>query len=214
MSILLVGAHGNMGRRYSSILRHLNKEFVGIDKETDLDGLRDWAIKCKYVILATPTESHLEQIDRISTLGIPILCEKPFSKKMSDLDSVLADCKRYKTNLSMVFNYGFMPQTEVKDANQITSYNHFNSGKDGLVWDCIQLIGLAKGPIDLKNKSPLWEVSINGSKLNYADIPMSYVKCVASWLQKPGHDIDALFAIHKKTAAIEKSHRNATASFH
>jgi hypothetical protein len=37
--IMVVGSKGNMGSRYKSILRYLNKDMVGVDLDTD-EGLR------------------------------------------------------------------------------------------------------------------------------------------------------------------------------
>ena len=57
--IVLIGAHGSMGRRYAAILRHLDREFQPFDVGED-DAAIAAAADSDGVILATPTYVRYE----------------------------------------------------------------------------------------------------------------------------------------------------------
>jgi hypothetical protein len=61
-------------------------------------------------------------------------------------------------------------------------YNYFRHGNDGILWDCMQIIGLANGPVEIKEDSPIWDCVINGNRLNLSDMDGAYVSFIRSWL--------------------------------
>jgi len=91
--ILLIGAGGSMGRRYSAILKYLNKSFLPVDKETSLNELGKKAVKCAGAIVATPTDTHEDVIKQLIPTRIPILCEKPVTKNPEKLKEILKQVK-------------------------------------------------------------------------------------------------------------------------
>jgi hypothetical protein len=212
MSTLVIGGRGNMGRRYCSILEYLKQPY----KVLDLDNMEQYpelASICHKFIIATPTDTHLEYIEQLLPFDCPILCEKPLSKDPRKLKEVLEPYEDPK--LSMVVNYGYAFNLSVDDTyryfekenghrTHVTSYDYYNSGNDGLIWDCIQLVNLADGPISLKNKSPVWEVMINGVPIKREVIDMSYVLMVSDFVT--GHllqDKNPLIELHMD---VEKMH--------
>jgi len=84
----------------------------------------------------------------------------------------------------------------------ITRYDYFRSGKDGLVWDCISLLALARGVIVLQNESPMWECILNGRELTLRDVEQAYVDFVARWLKEPElQDRAWLVRAHERAAS-------------
>jgi len=166
-----------MGRRYSAIFDYLDAPYVGVDAgeevpENDYSG----------VLIATPTETHLDLIKHYASLGIPILCEKPIVKTREGLEELLG----IKAHLSMVNQYEFLVSRS-HDAGECY-YDYWNSGKDGLIWDCINIIGLSYQPPRLGNTSPVWKCSINGRALNIRDMDLAYIRMISDWLKKPDND--------------------------
>lgn len=170
MRVCVVGCLGNMGRRYASVLDYLEIDSCGID-------VGDPIPKAENYIIATPTSTHVNVIATIKENHPDawVLCEKPVSKSLEEIKSL----EKYD-NVYMVNNYFFV-------ANQarmrgLTVYDYYNSGADGLPWDCIQLIHLAKGEINLQNISPVWECLINHEKISKDDIDASYVDMIRAFV--------------------------------
>ncbi len=185
---LIVGVKGGMGRRYGAILRHLNIDFLGIDKGDRLPKGFD------SVLLATPTETHIKDLRVLMQLGKPILCEKPFSL---DLDQVLRICEKAVDQdypLRMVNQYEFLPQ----GADGVTEYNFYNHGKDSLPWDCINIIGQAKGEILLGEDSPIWRCLLNGREQVLCDMDYAYIAMMQSWLSGETSNIPYIRHAHQK----------------
>lgn len=178
----VIGYLGNMGHRYCAILDSLKIEYVGCD----FHNKDQWKSQpVTHFIIATPTETHLGVIRSIRAFHavIPILCEKPF-KFCFDQDD-LDDVKNVVTsdrNLFMVNNYYFTRAYWPKEQAGKTSYNYYHSGPHGLPWDCIQLVNLAKGDIELKAESPVWSCQINGVKVTRSSIDKSYVAMVKAFV--------------------------------
>jgi hypothetical protein len=206
MRVLVIGAMGNMGRRYRTILTYLGHEWVGVDVGVSMDQVIDHAFEVDGIIIATPTETHGAYICALAHVGKPILCEKPITKDLMEMATIARVVKHHGTNLTMVMQY-----KELLTMPSIgwTYYNYWNTGKDGLIWDCIQIIGLARSDISIQNDSPVWRCRINGRSLNLADMDRAYIKMVAGWLKKPGQDIDEIQAIHHKVDAFERSVKSA-----
>jgi hypothetical protein len=179
--IYLIGANGNMGRRYACILRYLKHDYIDLDIH-NYDALDIVAkeINPTHFIIATPTETHMDIIKEVDKYNVPILCEKPLAKNLKEIKEI----EGVKSPLSMVWNYEFVPYKIFKKGD--TCYNYYNSGKDGLVWDCVQLISLAQGKITLSNSSPRWKVVINSTNIDRAEIDNSYISMIANFT---GRDI-------------------------
>ncbi len=103
----------------------------------------------------------------------------------------------------MVFQYGELIKFPHLRKGRDTEYNYFRSGKDGLVWDCLQIIALANDEISLRNDSPIWRCKINGTTLDLSDMDYAYHSFIKKWT-KNGIDqnLSDLFKFHKKTEAI------------
>ena len=187
MNVLLMGACGVMGRRYQSILKHLNHTILHVDFPHLLSEVRYSINKADAVIIATPTMTHTQVILELSQYehknSLPILCEKPVTKYFSDLEECFEMCKRSSMELFVVNQYAHLPESVIFDhADGVTSYNYFNSGRDGLKWDCFQMFALAKGKVNISNESPYWECEINGVPINVEHMDGAYVRMVDDFL--------------------------------
>ena len=180
--IYIVGYNGNMARRYRACLNYLGIEHCGVD----LGGFESGVIAdCDGIIIATPTENHIKMIDRYAAFKLPILCEKAISKVDFELPDI---------NLQMVNQYehcGPFPGGP-------TYYNCWNTGRDGLAWDCINIIGLADSMPQIENTSPIWKCMINGKELSLNDVDNGYVKMIDSWVKNPKPNIDYIKKAHQK----------------
>ncbi len=202
MSILILGANGNMGKRYATILKHLGKETIRLDWDYTPSDFENAMTKADGVIIATPTTTHAELISKCNPFRKPILCEKPISKDVSIVKNVLNELDDSKTPFSMVFQYEellnhFFPG--------VTYYNYFKHGGDGLVWDCIQLIGLAEDAIILGEDSPVWRCQINGHSIDISQMDGAYIDFISKWLLMPKRDLGFIREIHEKTAEVERT---------
>ena len=130
--------------------------------------------------------------------GKPILCEKPITTNIEQLSEVIKECQAAKSDLRVVYQY---KKAYIDDFNHgPTHYNFYRHGGDGLQWDCIQIIGLARGLVTLREDSPIWDCVINGQRLNIGDMDRAYVSYVADWLHNPELcvGVNDILAIHKK----------------
>lgn len=202
--IYLIGSKGNMGRRYASILNYLDRRFVGIDvhnmKEMN-EAMKNFPPS--HLIIATPTEKHIDALLYYDHYDAKILCEKPIIKRKEDLSLLL----EVKSKFYMVNNYEYIPSIS-DNGTMETSYNFFNSGKDGLIFDCSQIIRLAKKGFTLKRHSPIWEVRINGEKLAVDGINESYILMITDFLndQMFLQDKEDIYNFHKKLIRINEDY--------
>jgi myo-inositol 2-dehydrogenase/D-chiro-inositol 1-dehydrogenase len=60
-------------------------------------------------VVSTSTKSHLDFLNQLIPLGKPILCEKPISLNVEETDQVIADCKKYGTEIQVGFQRRFDP---------------------------------------------------------------------------------------------------------
>lgn len=202
---LVVGHKGSMGERYQAILRHLGEPFVGYDtKEWASMVLPDYSIYDRFII-ATPTETHLAWVRQLDGYNKPILCEKPLSKNIAEVEEILS-CK---SPLSMTMQYKYLLDGKGEHAlAKWTDYEHgipprswydyFRTGKDGLYWDCFQVIALAEGPVKVQNASPTWTCAINGQVLSIKDMDNAYVENVKDFLSDHYLDRSDLLRWHLK----------------
>ena len=180
IKVCVVGGKGNMGRRYLAILDHLGVESVSVDRGDRIPE------KITHYIVATPTSLHghtLGRIPRNEDNPVPILCEKPImvTNNMAALHGI-EFLRKNGRKIYMVNQYAYyfdkMPQK-----SGITCYDYYNSGGDGVAWDCIQIIHLARGEITtLANKSPVWRCVINGIELRRDMIDLCYIKMIRDFI--------------------------------
>lgn len=200
MKVFILGHGGNMGHRYKTILRFLGHSAAGYDKAAGKLGNFDIE-EADRVIIATPTVSHAGDLHLVIPYRKPILCEKPVSTDRHALNDILTFADTHSTLVSMVSQYDHMPFSRAKA--DLTKYDYFKHGGDGLYWDCINIIYHAKGRIALNNTSPIWRCSINGDPLNLADIDYSYIKMLDEWTANPQCGSDRIWAAHEKVRKLE-----------
>jgi len=173
--ICIIGANGNMGKRYQSVCKYLNIPFHGLDVN---DPLPVNAHEFTHYLIATPTVSHekiLHYLCAVNTIPLKILCEKPIL--CDDPQYILDFANDRDHEIFMVNNYAYYSH-QIYESEGKTSYNYYNSGGDGMFWDCIQLIYLAKSEISLSNNTPIWFAEINGVELDRETIDLCYVKMI------------------------------------
>ncbi len=192
MRVFISGVNGNMGRRYRAICYHLGYQVIGADKEVSFID-QSYYISSKSIdriIIATPTSTHLDAINIFgSTVGRPMLCEKPISQ------TGIVDGHN---PLTMINQYKYLVD---KDRIGDTYYDYWNTGGDGLYWDCINIIGMAKGKVRIGNDSPIWTCGINGQKLSIADMDKAYIAMVKDWVENP--EPNHKYMEHAHTRVIE-----------
>ncbi len=194
--VLIVGNKGNMGQRYTAILNHLGIEVIGWDKYCEftienhsLDG----------IIIATPTEVHLEHLNYYLRYNVPILCEKPFTTSLDLLDQFAEDhTEQDFKNITMVNQYNYIKMITDPFLSLDTHYNYFKTGSDGLAWDSLNIIGLAINEVKLEHNSPIWSCVLNGQRLSMADMDQAYVDMVIDWTSQPISNWDYAVEAHRR----------------
>lgn len=187
MIVCIIGSSGNMGRRYAAICDYLGVEWHPCDPLTDT--AKAWMHgKFTHFVIATPTEKHLGDILKIrsheKTKYKPILCEKPVlichdEEQLGALSAVV----EMHPETYMVNNYRFVEFAENFDSgNDHTMYCYYNSGPHGLLWDCIQLVYMARGAFIGNTDSPRWFAQINGLVIERHSIDTSYIEMMKAFL--------------------------------
>lgn len=200
MSTLIIGGLGSMGRRYSAVLSYLREPYYAVDRESSPAAIKSFASRASRILICTPTETHLGIIKRLMTLGKPILCEKPICKNLDDLNELMSSVRHFGTKLNMVMQY-----TELVSSNGAgdSEYDYFRHGNDGLAWDCLQIIALAKGHLSLREDSPVWKCKINGQTLDLSSMDMAYVNHIRRWIGGGmSQDLNWLYDIHCDVSRI------------
>lgn len=195
MSLVLLGAKGSMGRRYLAILRHLGVPCHAVDRdEFTLEAVAAMLRSSEGAIIATPTDTHLALCALVAAEapGVPILCEKPLScRSPVEVEAILS----LPSPVTMMCQYVLLDD----GGDGPTLYDYYDSGKDGLLWDAIQLVGLARGPIDLRTDSPIWRCELNGRRLALEQVHQAYVDFVAGWLKgERGQAAAWLTEVHRR----------------
>lgn len=185
MNVLVVGADGNMGKRYCAILQSLGHQPVKFEIHDE------WApIACDHIIVATPTPTHnavLYEVFKALTRPSFVLCEKPISTEMMTLNAMYDFATDNKCELFCVNQYAYLPEADTFNDPKtfgFTSYDYYKSGNDGLAWDCFQLFALAKNGISLSHASPVWKCRINGVSLDIKNMDSAYVAMIEDFLGK------------------------------
>ena len=197
-SVLLVGGNGNMGRRYQAILNSMRVPYL-IDDVGCRIGRNDYE-GFSHILVATPTDTHADVLKTWSERAgknVKFLCEKPITKNLDELQKLLDTIP----NLSMMTQYKEL----VKPISAGPSfYDYFKHGSDGLVWDTMQTIGLARHGVEVQEKSPIWICKINGHSLEIGHMDVAYCLHVAKWIEGENQDPLETFEIHRKTAEYGK----------
>jgi hypothetical protein len=195
--IYISGVKGNMGRRYKLICKRLGLKLFG----SDCTSFTEQASFCLHegidgIIVATPTYTHVDALNIFShiTPNIPVLVEKPIQ-----LGEILVPPEH---NVTMVNQYKYLVGNN--NSVGITYYNYFKTGGDGLLWDCINIIGMAKSEVTIKNSSLLWGCVINGKKLRLQDMDKAYVEMVKDWTEKPVGNHGYIEHAHKAVMVMSK----------
>lgn len=187
MKTLLIGDQGVMGRRYKAILNHMGEDYLTVDLADEPLAIQKKVFHCDKVIIATPTDAHLQclldVVNSKSQFHVDILCEKPVVKSRSQYLR-LANMNWDNATLYCVNQYQYMPGVNEPGARGITSYDYYNSGKDGLHWDCFQLFKLGRSAPVLDNKSPVWQCVVNGVELNIRHMDNAYFSMIVDFLSE------------------------------
>ena len=209
--IALIGSEGSMGRRYQAILNHMDEDFLAYDKiRVSNDEIIERAARCDRIIIATPTETHVDYLRAFLPLKKPILCEKPVTRGLDEIIDLHAECALNGWSYNMVMQYKEL-DLPLKTPRQPSHYNYFRPGKpeDGLAWNCMQIVGLANGPVSLKDDSPIWECVINGHRLSIEGMDGAYIahirKFIMGALSQP---MDEILNIHKKVHAWKEANES------
>ncbi len=191
--ICLIGANGNMGKRYQAVMRYLEIPFDGFDLENM--GYFNPDLAYHSFIVATPTDTHIEILENLKAYDLPILCEKPITKNLGDLKRLLNS----GIKLRMINQYEYILRWS---AYGPTYYDYFKSGADGLAWDCINIIGLSESLPSLHNISPIWKCAINGQELSISQMDAAYIRMIDDWYKNPQPDHDYILEAHEKVKAM------------
>lgn len=198
MSVLIIGGKGNMGRRYQAVMKYVGRNYRVLDQDWTEESLEALVSRSSGFIIATPTVTHSDWIRRLAVHQKPILCEKPLTTDMKDLKETLQVVDDEDCPLNMVYQYKYLLD---KASKGLSKYDYWNHGKDGLVWDCIQILGLAHGHVELREDSPIWRCWINGSSLDLRAMDLAYVQMIEDWLKKPGQSLREIRDVHEVTDA-------------
>lgn len=198
MRVMIIGSQGSMGLRYQAILDWLHVPYDKFDtKYSEVNNFPERAELATHFIVASPTVTHFSYINSLAPMKKPILCEKPITRSLSDLEKILTVVDKENCPFSMMYQYSKLVKSQSSD---LTLYDYFRHGPDGLVWDCLQIIGQANGEVVLKEKSPVWTCRINGEKLSLDQMDKAYIECVEDFFDKTYISNDEIFKVHKKTA--------------
>lgn len=203
--ILILGGNGNMGKRYQTIFSYLKHPYLVSD-------LGDKELESKIessegVLITTPTHCHIDHISLVAQYKKPILCEKPITKDVERLEII----EKLNVPIQMVMQYQHFDRRFLEG---YTTYNYYKSGTDGLLWDCINLIGLARGSIKLENTSPVWSCQINGRTIGFKYMDLAYIQEIQAWLKEPRSDFSRIYSFHKKVKRLEEKYGEHCNSVH
>lgn len=191
-----------MGKRYTAIVKWLGHDVVGFDQGDPWKNAIDQ--KPDRTIIASPTIKHYDHCMSCISADIPFLCEKPISKDIDEVVAIRDRCIETGVDGRMVCNWAFLSKVPLQPGTCNISYSHYNTGNDGLFWDMIQPIYLArfkdgKYQISISTESPTFNCHIFNSQFSiisqnpnsiefHATLDMfakSYECMIDSWLSDP-----------------------------
>lgn len=208
----IIGNRGNMAQRYIAGFNYIGGvKVTGHDKDRDLSypTIRELCEQADGFLICTPTANHLLDIEEFLQFNKPILCEKPIVKDAAILERFLERHKDKKHLLTMMNQYEFIYYKEGfydQKGDKLTSYDYFKSGGDGLFWDCINIVGLAKEEVVLNNTSPIWMCKLNGRSVSINSMDNAYLIVLSKWRDgelKP--NMDYALEAHRKVQCLMSS---------
>lgn len=169
MKLLLIGSEGSIARRYRAILKHLKVDFEEYDNPEHkfFSVPQSFYQRFTHALIATPTHTHMQWVDELPPIWK--LIEKPASKNLEEIEE-----RKLNHGCYVVNNYQFLPCSNTKKK---ISYNFYNTGKDGLIWDVCQLVYLAyknKVELEVKRESFWWNLKWGQHQVAYHEIERSY----------------------------------------
>jgi hypothetical protein len=198
--VAVIGGKGNMGRRYAKILeRYCDCDVLVVDTDTH-ETTADMQ-SCDGIIISVPTEVHVRTIYKNLMYGKPILCEKPITKNILKLQTLLSI---EGLDLSMINQYEFLDD---KTSEGHTSYNYFKTGNDSLLWDCINIMGVARSSYDIRNDSLIWTCRLNGKQISLSDMDLAYIDNIKGWVNG-WRNKDYILGAHLKVAKVVGDGKN------
>ena len=203
--ILVVGGLGNMGSRYCAILKSIGVEYEIIDVVTtepvSTKGFTG-------IIIATPTDTHYDLIKEYKKWNLPILCEKAITKSKKELEEILS----WKINLRMINQYEYYFKHDPSlhfSGGYPNHYNFFKSGTDGLLWDCINVIGTNDdSEMILASDSPVWSCQIRGKILRIEEMDFAYMWNITHWLNTYRSNFRYIEYAHKKVINLIENYKD------
>lgn len=185
LKVLVIGGLGSIGKRYRAILDYLGVKNICHDTANPtgyrhglMDVLREE--KFTHAIVASPTPTHYRYCMELIGLKIPFLCEKPLSADLDQCKKIRDDAASRRVKGHVVCNYKFlMERYNVKHKPRY--YNFYNTGRDGVEFDCCQLIYL-NPDITLCNTYPVWTLRTDMGDMSYAIMEHQYVVMLKDWL--------------------------------
>lgn len=126
-NVLVVGA-GSIGQRHIKNLLKKNMVFCYDKREIQIDHKNFKFLKnlrnlnfLDFIVICTPTNTHLKYAYRFLELNKPILIEKPLTHKFNEVLSFIKKCEKKNTNIFICSNmrYHIGPKTIVKNIKRI-----------------------------------------------------------------------------------------------
>jgi hypothetical protein len=162
-------------------------------------------------IVATPTPTHFDVLQKLLPMQKPILCEKPVTKDPEELATIGRLAMLYRTPFAMVMQYCWLVDPTLTGPSH---YDYFKHGPDGVPWDMFQIIALSKAECRVGEDSPVWDCMVNGQQLNLAAMDFAYIEMLRSWLSDPSSQPwEFIETSHRKVweYAKENPHSNTSA---
>ena len=185
----IIGSRGSIGKRYSCIFDYLGEPYIGYDvcgpfnKEAVIRFVLDNEIT--RALICVPTDVHYDYCRILSMMGVDYMVEKPLTKSPQEAEELANLAEKHRVNSHIVCNYKILlDDLKRHGKNQkktFTEYNYFNTGKDGLLWDCCQLIML-NPEIEIYTDSPIWILKCGDSYVDYRMVELSYLTMIRYWL--------------------------------
>lgn len=208
MKVAVIGGKGAIGRRYVSIINYLGHEAIVIDKP----GAHPTRIlefqprDFDKAIIAVPTEGHLTWAWHLIIRGYDVLIEKPLSHNEKDCRSLIKLKSSLYGHASVVCNYKYVMDNY--PGQRLHTYDFFHSGKEGIYWDCCQLIYLSP-EIELNTRSPWWcLITENREMIDYRLVEISYIKMVDDFITGKYENLWTLEDGLKMTEAVRERRRS------
>lgn len=183
--VLLIGCNGSIGRRYAAILKFLGIEYNGIDVHNENLLYDVKKSDFSHCIIATPTNTHFDMCKKIALKGIPFLCEKPLSKSPEECKEIIKIANECMVSGFVVNNWAHTYKIGgVWQPNTCkVFYDNYHTGKDGLLWDCCQLVYLSDKAenMHLLTLMPYMQAMIGGYTITHEDVAVSYIKMIRTF---------------------------------